>query len=57
MTNEAILAELGGLLAVGFQRRITSSIGPSADVANMQKPLDEAAHSEAPCVSTMETTA
>ena len=28
MSNEDILAELGELLAVGFQRHISSSIGP-----------------------------
>ena len=49
MSTEEILAELGELLAAGFRRRIASSMCPSADAANAEKPLDVPFASEAPC--------
>ncbi len=49
MSREDILAELGDLLAAAYQRHITSSIGPSAEGADPQKPLDVSFASEAPC--------
>ena len=55
MSNEDILAELGELLAVGVQRRITSSMRPSAERANPPNPLDVQFASEAPCGGPKET--
>ena len=55
MTNEAILAELSELLAAGFQRHIASSMCPSADAANEQKPLAVSPDVEAPCGEPKET--
>ncbi len=51
MSTEAILAELGELLAAGFQRRITSSIGPSAEGSNPPNPLEASGDSEAKCAN------
>ena len=54
MSREATMAELGELLAAGFKRHIASSIGPSAEGSDPQKPLDASPEVEAPCVSPME---
>ncbi len=55
MSTEQILAELGELLAVGFQRHISSSMCPSAEGADPQKPLDVPSASEASCGGPKET--
>ena len=49
MSNEDILAELGELLAAGFQRHITSSIGPSEEGSNPPNPLEASPDSVAQC--------
>ena len=49
MPNEAVLAELGELLATGYERRITSSMRPPAGGSNPQKAIDVLATSEAQC--------
>ncbi len=51
MSNEDILAELGELLAVGFQRHISCSMCPSAEGSNPPNPLEASAHSEAKCAN------
>ncbi len=51
MSNEAILAELGELLAAGFQRHITTSIGRSEEGANPPNPLEASADVEAKCAN------
>lgn len=48
MSNDAILAELGDILAAGAHR-IRSSIGRSGPDSNGQKALDVSAQSEASC--------
>ncbi len=55
MSTAEVLAELGELLAAGFQRRITSSMCPSEGGADSQNHLDESVHSEAPCGGPRET--
>ena len=55
MSREDILAELGELLAVGVQRHISSSMGPSAGGSDPQKPLDECPDPEAQCGGPKET--
>ena len=49
MTREAIRAELGELLAVGFQRHISCSMCPSAKGSNPPNPLEASADAEAKC--------
>ena len=51
MTNDAILAELGELLAVGFGRRITSSMCPLEEGANPSNALEVSPESEAKCAN------
>ena len=49
MSREAIIAELGEILAAGVKRRIASSIGRSGESSNPPNALDETADSMAPC--------
>ena len=49
MSREDILAELGELLAAGFQRHISSSMCPSAKGSNPPNPLEALADVEAKC--------
>ena len=49
MSRDAILTELGELLSAGFQRHISSSMRPSAEGLNGEKPLDVLADVEASC--------
>ncbi len=51
MSTEDILAELGELLAVGFQRHITSSMCPSEERANPSNPLEQSPDLEAKCAN------
>ena len=49
MSREDILAELGELLAVGYQRHISSSMRHPVGDKEAQKELDVFASSEAQC--------
>ncbi len=55
MSTEDIMAELGELLAVGFQRRISRSMCPSEGGADSQNHLDESVDSVAQCGGPRET--
>ena len=57
MSREDILAELGELLAAGFQRHISSNMCPSERGATEQNPLDPTRDAEAPCGGPKETSA
>ena len=57
MSTEDILAELGELLAEGYQRHISSSMCPSSGGSKPQKLLAESADSEAQCGGPTETSA
>ncbi len=55
MSTEAIMAELGELLAAGFERHIASSMCPSEGGADSQNHLDESVDSVAQCGGPRET--
>ena len=54
MSRDAILAEVGELLAAGIQRFLAREIKSPAAPRNWTDPLDVLGDSEAPCVETTE---
>ena len=49
MSRDALLAEVGEILASGIQRFLANKFKPSAQPRNCEEQLDDDGDSEAPC--------